>query len=106
MEENKMNLNKFEIHEKKPNAPEKKFSAGAIKATVWSNVAKDDKGHDSEYKTISFDRLYKDKSGQWKSTNSLRVNDIPKAIAVLNKAYEYLVLKEQDNDMFLEESFD
>ena len=29
----------------------------------------------------------------WKSTASLRVNDLPKAALVLNKAYEYLVLR-------------
>ena len=47
-----------------------------------------------EFKTVSFDRRYMDKqSGQWKSTNTLRVGDLPKAAMVLQKAYEYLILK-------------
>lgn len=70
--------------------PEKKINAGAIQVSVWKN-----KAESGEYKTVSFDRRYKDKqTGEWKSTNSLRVGDVPKAIAALSKAYEYLIIKE------------
>ena len=34
---------------------------------------------------------YRDKAGQWKGTNSLALNEIPKAILALQKAYEYLM---------------
>jgi len=34
---------------------------------------------------------YKDKTGQWQGTNSLSLNDLPKAILALQKAYEYLM---------------
>ena len=81
------------------NKPEKKVNAGTIQVTIWSNKA--EKG---EYKTISFDKRYKDKqSGEWKSTNSMRINDIPKAIAALSKAYEYLVIKENDEQPNIDE---
>jgi len=80
------------------NKPEKKFSTGAIVATVWKNngTSKRD-GSQVEFRTIQLDRHYKDKDGTWKSTSSLRVNDLPKAALVLNKAYEYLVLREQSS---------
>ena len=39
-------------------------------------------------------QAYTDKDGNWKSTNSMRINDLPKAALVLNKAYEYLVIKQ------------
>tara|TARA_Y100000034_G_scaffold121089_1_gene164875 strand:+ start:202 stop:471 length:270 start_codon:yes stop_codon:yes gene_type:complete len=84
----------------KPNRPEKKISAGAIHVTIWNNEFEKN-GQISEFKTISFDRNYKDKDGAWKSTNQLRVNDIPKAVAALNKAYETLILK--DNSYVKEE---
>ena len=75
------------------NQIEKKFSTGGISATVWRNESKiEDK--EGEYWTISVDRRYKDKEGNWKSTNSLRVNDLPKMALVASKAYEYLVLKD------------
>ncbi len=81
----------------KPNMPEKKFRAGSITATVWKNTAiKDDKP--VEYRTISFERNYTDKEGNWQTTNSLRVNDLPKAMLVIGKAYEYLILKETESE--------
>lgn len=77
---------------KETNRPEAKFRAGPICATVWKNTGVRD-GKETEYRTVSFERGYKDKDGQWKSTSSLRVNDLPRAEVVLKKAYEYLVLK-------------
>ena len=72
--------------------PEKKFRAGPLSATIWANEGKNDKGEAVTYKTISFERNYMDKDGNWQKTNSLRPSDLPKALLVLQKAYEYLVL--------------
>ena len=76
------------------NLPEKKFSTGALVATVWQNQGKSKEGEDVSYRTVSFQRRYKDKKGDWQSTSTLRVNDLPKASLILEKAYEYLVMKE------------
>lgn len=77
------------MSEETRNIPEKKFRAGPISATVWRNMT--EKG---SYASVQLSRSYKDASNAWKSTGSLRVNDLPKATVVLNKAYEYLVLKD------------
>ena len=78
--------------------PEKKFSTGAVCATIWKNNGANRKtGVPVEYRVIKLDRRYKDKEGNWQSTASLRLNDLPKASLVLQKAYEYLVLKGQDS---------
>ncbi len=78
------------------NLPEMKFRAGAISATVWRNTIKKKDGTDAEVRTVSFDRRYKDKeTDEWKSSKSLRASDLPKAVVVLNKAYEYVVLNSQ-----------
>ena len=76
--------------------PEKKFSTGVITATVWQNQGKGRNGEVVGYRTVSLQRRYKDKNGVWQSTNSFRVNDLPKASLVLQKAYEFLVIREQD----------
>ena len=76
------------------NIPEKKFSAGVITATVWQNHGKDRNGGVISFRTVSFQRSYKDKNGVWQNSSSLRVNDLPKAALVLQKAYEYTVLRE------------
>jgi len=69
--------------------PEQKFRVGGVTATIWKNKSEEGK----EFATVQFDRTYKDKEDNWQTTNKLGVNDIPKAMAVLSKAYEYLALK-------------
>jgi len=81
------------------NGPEKKFRAGCVSATVWSNKVKKN-GSEIEMKSVSIERSYKDKNDQWKSTNTFGASDIPKALLVLSKAYEYLASgsNETNND--------
>ncbi len=81
-------------HAPSGNAPERKFRAGPVSATIWQNAGRGSAGEPVTYKTVSLQRVYKDKNGAWQSTNSLRLADIPKAAVVLQKAYEYLVLRE------------
>jgi len=83
------------------NRPEKIFSTGAIHVSVWKNESVKD-GNKSEFRTVSLQRRYTDKSGEWKSTSTLRINDLPKAALALNKAFEFLVMKGQDTE-FVEE---
>ena len=91
----------METQENGKHLPEKKFSTGAISATIWKNNGKNKKtGEPVDFRTIQIDRRYTDKEGNWQSTNSLRLNDLPKASLVLQKAYEYLVLKGQDSSPF------
>ena len=75
------------------NQPDRKIKSGAISATIWSNEQDSPQGKVT-YKTVSFERSYKDKNGQWQTTNKLRSNDIPRAVLVLTKAYEHLSLGE------------
>ena len=77
--------------------PEKKFRAGPVSATIWSNHGKDSEGKETTYKTVSFERSYMDKEGNWQTTNSLRTGDLPRAVLVLNKAYEYLSLTDGEH---------
>jgi len=89
-----MEVNKMKTEEK--NLPEMKFRAGAVSATVWQNTGQKD-GEETKYNTISIERNYKDKKDEWQSTNSMRINDLPKASLVLKKAYEYLVLNQSQD---------
>lgn len=81
------------------NSPEKKFRASPVTATVWANEVRTKEGETRMYRTISLERVYKDKDGSWKSTTSLRTNDLPKAVLVLNKAFEYISLKEDSTSI-------
>jgi hypothetical protein len=80
-----------QTNENTGNQPEKKFRAGAISATIWLNQGQSKTGGISQYRTISLQRGYKDKAGQWQNTNYFRLNDLPRAALVMTQAYEYLV---------------
>lgn len=64
---------------------ERRFNSGLVKATVWKNVSKDG----NEFMSVSLNKSYQ-KDGEWKNTNSLGVNDIDKAIQVLEEARDYI----------------
>ena len=72
--------------------PEKRFRCGACEVSIFENVITTKEGEKRRLKKASFQKRYKDANGEWKSTNSLDVNDIPKAKLVLNEAYKYLAL--------------
>jgi len=77
--------------------PLKKFIAGAVSAAVWTNKASLKDGRQIESLSVTIDRRFKDSDGEWQSSGSLRLNDLPKAILVLSKAYEYMASPEHDN---------
>ena len=69
--------------------PEITFRHGPCSASIFENEYTRG-GESFTVRTVSFQRSYLDKEGTWQRTNSLKVNDIPKAVLVLNKAYEFL----------------
>ena len=77
------------INMKKPDA---KFRAGTISATVWTNQGQTKDSQVKSFSSVSFEKSYKDKEGNWKATKSLNVHDLPKASLVLAKAYEHCAL--------------
>ena len=70
--------------------PEKVFKAGAVRASVFRNVFEKN-GQEIPIKKVVIEVRYRDKNGEWKGTNSLSLNEVPKAVTALQQAYEYLV---------------
>lgn len=73
--------------------PIKKWKAGGLQLDAWQNKSEANSG---EYHTYSYQRNYKDKSGEWKKTQTLRANDLPKLRLLLEKAFEWEVSKEPE----------
>lgn len=71
--------------------PEKRFRCGGCEAAIFENEINKG-GSTVKLKKVAFQKRYKTPDGNWKSTYSLDVNDIPKAVLALSKAYAYLVL--------------
>jgi hypothetical protein len=70
------NTTKLPIHKEK---------IGGVEVAVWENAG--EKGN--TFLTFSApQRSYKDKNDKWQQTTSMRQNDVPKAIAALQRAWE------------------
>ena len=76
------------------NKPEKTFKIGAVRASVFSNTFEKN-GQFIPLKKVVIEVRYKDKMGNWQGTNSLSVNEVPKAILALQKSFEYLMEKKE-----------
>lgn len=77
--------------------PEKRFQCGAVEASIFENETHQN-GKPIKIKKIAFQKRYKSADRSWKSTNSLDINDLPKGILALQKAYEYLVLTPEQSE--------
>ncbi len=82
----------------KNNKPEKHFKFGGIRVSVWCDVRKGPSGQEFASRSVTIDRAYKDAGGEWKNTHSLKEGDIPKAVAALQKAYEFITEKKGDDE--------
>jgi hypothetical protein len=70
--------------------PETVFKVGAVRASIFRNIIEKN-GRAIPLPKVVIEVRYKDKTGQWNGTNSLSVNELPKAILALQKAFEYLM---------------
>ena len=77
--------------------PEIIFKVGPVRVAVFKNIIQKD-GKSIQLPKVALEVRYRDKkTGTWKSTNSLSINDIPKAVTALQKAFEYLTTQKPDN---------
>ena len=73
-----------------------KYQAGQVSAAVWENKATTKNGNEVDILKATVQRRYKDKNGEWKSSNSFSRNEIPLAIYCLGKAFQTMI-EEQSN---------
>ena len=77
--------------------PEKSFTNGSCKATVFRNEI-EQQGKMVSIPKVVISRSYLDKKGQWQTTNSYNVNDLPKLMFIAVRAYDYLTKREPRRD--------
>ena len=70
--------------------PVKRIQAGQVQVSVLENQSKEGK----KFFSFTFQKRYTTEEGKWESTNTLMLNDLPKASLALQKAYEFAVLKD------------
>jgi len=74
-------------------APIKSFMAGGVKLAIWLNDVKTDNGT-YEVPSFTIAKSYKDDKGEWKQTQSFKVQDLARLNVVLMQAQTYLLTKE------------
>jgi hypothetical protein len=83
--------------------PVAKFRAGQVSAAIWENDITVN-GKKAVMLKASVERRYKDKDGQWKSSNSFSRNEIPLAVYCLQKSFEHIIGAQQEDDGVEEET--
>ena len=66
--------------------PLRVFEAFPVKLAIWERPAELGKGG-KPLRNATFARVYKDPSGAWKTSKSLNVEDLPKAMILIQRAF-------------------
>jgi hypothetical protein len=75
--------------------PVAKFKAGQVASAIWENEVQMARGPVKILKA-TIQRRYKDKAGTWQSSTSFGRNEIPLAIHCLQKAFEKIIEKQNE----------
>lgn len=79
------------------NKPIQVYRAGVVSVSIFENTNQDKEGKDFTTKSFAVQRAYtKDEGKTWEHTNSFKLNDVPKLISMLQKAYEEQVRTSQE----------
>lgn len=73
--------------------PDIEVRSGGIVGSVWSDAAAGNDGGFSKH-SIRIEKRYRDdRTGEWKTTGYLRVDDLPRLALVANKLFEQVTLR-------------
>lgn len=84
--------------ERAPQRPVKEFRAGTVKVAIWQNEVEQN-GQRSVRHSIRIGKRYFDRQqNAWLDSEYLFVNDLPRLRLLVEKAFEFIALKEPDAD--------
>jgi hypothetical protein len=66
------------------NKPIKTYRAGSVSLSLWENELEEG----VRVKAFTFQKAYKDEKEKWQNTTTLRVDDLYKLKALLERAYD------------------
>jgi hypothetical protein len=76
--------------------PERVFRIGPVSASVFVNETESEGGK-RRFRSVNLQRRYRDSSdGEWKSSSSFGLAELPQAMAVLDLALKHLASEEGD----------
>lgn len=86
------------MNEKEPQQPVKEFRSKTITAAVWRNEHEEQGTVVSRYSVRIRKRWHDRRTGEWKDTDYYFADDLPRLCLVAEKAFEYITLKESEED--------
>jgi len=81
-----------------------KIQAGQVSAALWENKVTAKNGNEVDILKATVQRRFKDKEGNWKSSNSFSRNEIPLAICCLGKAFQKIIDEQNASNVIEEET--
>ena len=78
-------------------APIKEFRAGTVSASVWRNEVERN-GATVVRHSIRIQKRFRQDDGEWKNTDYFFPEDLPKLQLVATKAFEFVSLKESEEN--------
>jgi len=76
-----------------PNLPIKEFKSGGVKAAIWRNDVERD-GRTFAQFSVRFQKSYRDKAGNWHTSEYYYPEEVFRLALLANKASEFISLKE------------
>jgi hypothetical protein len=85
------------MNQQQATPPVKEFRArGGIKAAIWRNEVQQN-GYTVVQHSVKIERSYKDRTtGEWKTTDYFRPQDLPRLILVAQEAFRFVSLVESE----------
>jgi hypothetical protein len=75
----------------------KSFRAGGVELAVWRNETERNGEVVVSY-SVTAEKRYRDRENNWRSSDCYFANDLPRLRLLLDKAFEFIVLKESEPD--------
>ena len=72
-------------------------TAGGITVAVWRRTELEEDGREVHRFSVSIQKRYKDDAGEWRDSGTFFPNDLPRLRLAIDKAFEYVTLKESQN---------
>jgi len=80
------------------NKPIKEFRAGTLRAAIWKED-RQDAGRQTARFSVKIEKRYFDEtSKEWRNTDYFFANDLPRLCLVAERAFEFIVLGESQDE--------
>lgn len=78
--------------------PAKEFKAGTVRAAVWKEQREEGGRKTTRYSVKIEKRFFDESTKEWRDTDYFFANDLPRLRLVAERAFEFIVLRDDPKD--------